>query len=250
MSRLLLAFALLLSPLLGRAQEAPSLNGHIDGRFYVSPTGAFKVTIPVLPELGGNISDTGNVVTFQDAFNVHVSIAVFPQDATQRWEMSTRGTKDYLAYFFANFVLGDFRQSFPGVEAESAKFLPGTMDGALLAYLLIPGGSMFMNRVPALGPTERVPVAKRGNLVFVKNGDIFVISTELAERVIEGKTYKKTTAEEDQILRQRLEDVVSKMQFLKPAPAPKAPTSTTPAPAAAAPAPAPTPSTASPAPAK
>jgi hypothetical protein len=66
---------------------------------------------------------------------------------------------------------------------------------------------------------DKPPVAKRGNLVFVKNGDIYVISTELAERVIEGKAYKKTTAEEDQLLRQRLEDVLSKIQFTKPAPA-------------------------------
>ena len=210
------------------------MNGRIEGRTYVSPTGAFKVTIPVLPELGGDITDTPNVVTFQDDFNTHLSIAVFPQDATQRWEMSTRGTRDYLAYFFANFVLPDFRQSHEGVQAESAKFVHGILDGALIAYTLIPGGSMFMHRVAGLSE-DNIPVAKRGNMVFVKNGDIYVISTELAERVIEGRTYKKTTAEEDQILRQRLEDIVNKMQFLKPAPA---------KPAASAPAPAPTPSAA------
>lgn len=228
MSRILLALAILTSFVAVRAQEAPPLHGTIDGRTYISPTGAFKVTIPVLPELGGQITDTANVVTFQDAFNVHVSIAVFPQDATQRWEMSTRGTKDYLAYFFANFVLQDFRQTFQGVEAESARYVPTLMGGSLLAYILIPGGSMFMNRVAALGPMDHPPVAKRGNLVFVKNDDIFVISTELAERVIEGKSYKKTTAEEDQILRQRLEDILSKMQFTKPE-SPR-PTSTAPAP--------------------
>jgi hypothetical protein len=219
MSRILLALALLVSGVALRAQDAPALHGRVEGRTYVSPTGAFKVAIPVLPELGGEITDTQNVVTFKDDFNVHVSIAVFPQDATQRWEMSTRGTKDYLAYFFANFVLADFRQTFEGVQAETAKYVPSLVDGALLAYILIPGGSMFMDRVAALGPMDKPPVAKRGNLVFVKNGDIYVISTELAERVIEGKAYKKTTAEEDQLLRQRLEDVLSKIQFTKPAPA-------------------------------
>lgn len=219
MFRHLLASAILISSVVLRAQEGPALHGSVEDRTYVSPTGAFKVTIPVLPELGGNISDTPNVVTFQDAFNLHVSIAVFPQDATQRWEMSTRGTKDYLAYFFANVVLPEYRESFDGVQAESARFIPGLMDGALIAYTLIPGGSMFLGRVAQLTP-DRIPVAKRGNLVFVKNGDIYVISTELAERVIEGRTYSKTTAEEDQFLRQRLEDVTRKMQFLKPA-APK-----------------------------
>lgn len=232
MSRILLVFALLTGVLAVRAQEAAPLHGRIEGRTYISPTGAFKVTIPVLPELGGDISDTPNVVTFQDDFNLHVSIAVFPQDATQRWELATRGTKDYLAYFFTNYVLADFKQNFEGVQAE-AKFIPSKLDGALIAFLLIPGGSMFMDHVAQLGPTDRVPVAKRGNLLFVRNGDIFVISTELAERVLEGKAYKKTPAEEDQILRQRLDDIVSKMQFLKPATKPASTSTTTPAPAPA-----------------
>jgi hypothetical protein len=195
--------------------QAQGLEGKIEGKSYVSPTGIFKVVIPVLPELGGDITDTPNVVTFQDDFNVHVSIAAFPQDATQRWELSTRGTKDYLIYFFSNFVLSDFKQTFEGVQIESAKFVPGMLDGALLTYLLIPGGTMFGHRVPQLS-ADRVPVAKRGNLLFVRNGHIFVISIELAERVIEGRSYNKTTAEEDEILRTRLVDIVNKIAFAKP----------------------------------
>jgi hypothetical protein len=74
---------------------------------------------------------------------------------------------------------------------------------------------MFGDRVPQLSP-DRVPVAKRGNLLFVRNGHIFVISTELAERVIEGRSFSKTTAEEDEILRNRLIDVVNKIAFAKP----------------------------------
>jgi hypothetical protein len=171
--------------------------------------------IPVLPELGGDITDTPNVVTFQDDFNVHVSIAAFPQDATQRWELSTRGLKDYLIYFFSNFVLSDFKQTFEGVQIESAKFVPGLLEGSLLTYLLVPGGTMFRDRLPQLGP-DRLPVAKRGNLLFVRNGHIFVISIELAERVLEGRSYNKTTAEEDEILRNRLTDIVSKISFAKP----------------------------------
>src|SRR5687768_12051066 len=117
------------------ALHAQGLEGKVEGKTYISPTGIFKVVIPVLPELGGDITDTPNVVTFQDDFNVHVSIAAFPQDATQRWELSTRGPKDYLIYFFSNFVLSDFKQTFEGVQIESAKFVPGMMDGALLTYL-------------------------------------------------------------------------------------------------------------------
>jgi hypothetical protein len=218
MSRYLLVLALLFAGLPLRAQDAPPppLEGKIEGKTYVSPTGVFKVTIPVLPELGGQISDTPNVVTFEDDFNTHISIAAFQQDATQRWELSTRGLKDYLVYFFSNFVLSDFKQAFEGVQIESAKFLPNTADGSLLAYILIPGGSMFMAKVPKVSVGEAPPVAKRGNLLFVKNGHIFVISIELAERVIEGKAYNKTKDQEDEILRQRLFDVVNKIQFAKP----------------------------------
>src|SRR5690606_26907758 len=112
------------------------------GRTYFSPTGAFNVTIPVLPELGGRIMDTENVVTFQDSFSVLCTIAAFPMDATQRWEHSTRGPKDYLAYFFANFVMPDFQETFRGARAESAVFAPSIGGGSLLVYVLLPGGSM------------------------------------------------------------------------------------------------------------
>lgn len=198
------------------AADVVPLVGRVDGRTYISPTAAFKVSIPVLPELGGSITDTENVVTFQDDFNVHISIAAFPQDATQRWEMSTRGLKDYLVYFFSNYVLGDFRQTFPDASIESAKFVPSALDGSLITYILLPGGSMFMDKIPMIagGP---IPVAKRGNQLFVKNGHIFVISVELTERVLERTTYKKTSAEEDEILRQRLNEVIVRLQFPKPA---------------------------------
>ena len=199
----------------GAPEVPPALEGKVEGRTYASPTGTFKVLIPVLPELGGEITDTPNVVTFQDDFNVHVSIAAFPQDATQRWELATRGLKDYLIYFFSNYVLADFKQGFEGVQMESAKYIPGTLDGSLLTYILIPGGTMFADRVPQLGNSDRVPVAKRGNMVFVKNAHIFVISMELAERVIEGKSYSKTTAEEDELLRNRLNEIVGRITFAK-----------------------------------
>jgi hypothetical protein len=199
------------------AQDAqPQLAGRIEGRSYLSPTGVFKVTIPVLAELGGEVTDTPNVVTFQDDYSLHVSIAAFPHDATQRWELATRGTKDYLVYFFSNFVLSDFRQAFPSAKIESAKFLPTTLEGALLTYMLVPGGTMFANRVPTVGLTERVPIAKRGNLLFVRNGHTFIISTELAERVIEGSSFKKTTDEEDELLRTRLLEMVGRITFSKP----------------------------------
>lgn len=214
MLRLTLAILLAAAVTTVRAQNADgALFGKIEGRSYVSPTGAFKIVIPVLPELGGDVTDSPNVVTFQDDFNVHVSIAAFPQDATQRWELSTRGLKDYLIYFFSNFVLADFKQTFAGVEIQSAKFIPSMLEGSLLTYILVPGGTMFGHRVPDIGLSTRVPVAKRGNLLFVRNGHIFVVSAELAERVIEGSLYSKTTEQEDELLRNRLNDVIGKISF-------------------------------------
>jgi hypothetical protein len=247
MLRPLVVFLLLVG--LARAQpdepSAGNLLGHIEGKLYVPPSNAFKVAIPVLPELGGSITDTDNVVTFQDEYNTHISIAAFAQDATQRWELSSRGLKDYLIYFFQNYVMADFKQAFEGVQIESAKFVPSMLGGSLITYILLPGGTMFADKVPTLGANEKPPVAKRGNLLFVKNGYVFVISIELAERIIEGKNYKKTTAEEDELLRQRLNDVVGKLQFTKPqTPAPEQATApTTPAPASTSSSAAPVPST-------
>jgi hypothetical protein len=195
----------------------PALYGKIATGTYLAPGGAYKISIPVLPELGGVVTDTENVVTFQDDFTTHVSIAAFPQDATQRWELATRGAKEYLIYFFSNFVMPDFQQRFEGARIESAVFLPTLQDGALLTYTLLPGGSMFAERATLSDTPDRTLVAKRGNLLFVKNGRIFVISTELAERVMERVNYKKTTAEEDKLLREHLLDLLSKIQFPKPA---------------------------------
>ena len=203
-------------PVSSASPPPPPLTGHLEGRVYVSPTGTFRIAVPVLPELGGTVVDTPNVVTFQDSFNVHVSIGAFPQDATQRWEYSTRGTQDYLVYFFSNFVMADFQQMFPGASVESAQYSPDILNGALLTFTLLPGGSMFSDKRAIAGPGEAPVVAKRGNLIFVRNDYVFVISTELAERVIEHRAYHKTTAEEDEILRKRLLDIFKKMEFTRP----------------------------------
>lgn len=215
MTRPLLAvFALTAASLCAQPEEQPSaLQGQLDGKYYVAPGGVYRIAIPVMPELGGKVNDTPNVVTFQDDFNVHISIACFPQDATQRWELSTRGIKDYLIYFFGNVVLPDFQRMLPGASVESAKFAPGVMDGGLLVYTLLPGGSMFGNQTAAFAKPDKPLIAKRGNLLFVHRGHIYVISTELAERVLERSNYHKTTAEEDELLRQRLIDLSDKIGF-------------------------------------
>jgi hypothetical protein len=214
--RFLSAVLLLASPAAfgADAPAAPPLSGKIAGHDYVSPTGAFSVEIPVLPELGGTVTDTANVVTFEDNFTVHISIAAFDQDATQRWELTTRGPKEYLIYFFTTFVLPDFLQRFPGTTVEdSARFIPALNNGTLLAFTLLPGGSMFADRAAVPGSDPKSIVAKRGNLLFVKAGHIFVISTELAEHVLERSLAKHTMEEENELLRQRLLGIVQKMEF-------------------------------------
>jgi hypothetical protein len=214
-------FALLLAAAAAacQAQDAPPpLIGSVDAGVYSSPTGAFKIEVPVLPELGGIVHDTGEVVTFRDSFGFQVTVGAFAHDATQRWELSTRGIKDYLIYFFSTYVLRDFKSFCPGATLQSAGFSADFLDGSLFTYVLLPGGSMFGDR-QVFRAGDDPPVAKRGNLIFVRNGFTFVISTELSERVTEGSRYNKTTQEEDQILRTRLLNLTKKMQFTKPAPA-------------------------------
>jgi hypothetical protein len=193
-----------------------ALHGKVEGHTYVSPSGLFRMAIPVLPELGGTVLDTDNVVTFGDNFKTHVSVAVFAQDATQRWENETQGRRDYLVSFFSNYVMPDFQQHANGAKIESARFLPGVQDGALIVYILLPGGSIFADRVSLSGDPDPSLVAKRGNLLFVRNEHVFVISTELAERVLEHNTYHKTTAEEDALLRARLLDLLNSIEFSSP----------------------------------
>jgi hypothetical protein len=195
------------------------LNGTVENGVYTSPTGTFKIEIPVLPELGGATHDTKNVVTFRDSFGLQISIGAFVNDATLRWQLSTRGTKDYLIYFFSNFVLPDFRKFCPGTHIESAGFSSDLMEGSLFTYILLPGGTVFGEQL-AFAPAGDPPVAKRGNMLFVRNGVTYVISTELSERVTEAGRFKKTPEEENLILRTRLQNIASNMALIAP-PAPK-----------------------------
>jgi hypothetical protein len=206
----------------------PPILGTVDHGVYTSPTGTFKIEIPVLPELGGAVHDTRNVVTFRDSFGLQISIGAFEHDATLKWQLSTRGTKDYLIYFFSNFVLTDFRQFCPGTRLESAGFSSDLMDGSLFTYILLPGGSVFADQLAFVPPGDP-PVAKRGNMLFVKNGVTFVISTELSEKVTEGSRYSKTPEEENVILRKRLQNIATNMVFLNAPVAAPAPVTVAPA---------------------
>ena len=208
------------SPLLcGLALSAVSavaapLVGRMDGENYISPTGQFRIRAPVLPELGGVITDTDNVVTFQDNFGTHISVACFPFDATQRWEHDTRGRRDYLLYFFTDIVMPNFTARFPDSRVESARYLPELHEGALIGYALLPGGSEFeqLRRVTDAPPADPV-TAKRGTLLFVRDRHVYAISTELAERATQRSTYKLTREQEDEQLSARLTAILERMSF-------------------------------------
>jgi len=196
------------------AQVSPSLLGHMEGEVYVSPTGEFRIPTPVLPELGGVITDTDNVVTFSDSFNTHLSIACFPMDASQKWELDTRSRRDYLLYFFTTFVLTDFQGRFPGSAIESARFLPDMLDGALITFSLLPGGSSFETKNSIVDAPPANPVtAKRGTMLFIRNHFIYVISTELAERATQRSTYHKTVEEENTQLSEQLINLSGRFVF-------------------------------------
>ena len=77
------------------AAESVGLIGKVAGDTYLSATGEYKIIAPVLRELGGTITDTENVVTFSDSYNTHISIACFPQDASQRWEYQKINPKSW-----------------------------------------------------------------------------------------------------------------------------------------------------------
>lgn len=194
-------------------QTPGPLIGRLAENQYLSPTGAFRVELPVSARLGGSVTDSENVVTFQDRFTTHQSIACFALDATQRHEDDARGRRDYLIWFLANFVQTDFEQRFPGARIESTRFLPDVQGGAFLAYNLLPGGSMFAHRIVTFN-RETPPVAKRGNLLFVRDGHIYILSIELVEKATLGAAHTMTVAEEDAELLKRLNGLLGKIVFL------------------------------------
>jgi len=219
MSRLsILSLILVLGASLASAQSPGpgGLHGEIIRGAYHAPNGTYSILLPVLPELGATVSDTPSVVVFRDQFSIHISIGAFPQDASQRWELSSRGLRDYLSYYFGSFVFPDFQQLFRGSRIESTVFEPDVMGGALVIYSILPGGTMFAHRRINIDPEAKEPDAKRGNLLFVRHGHVFVISVELAERVIEGSAYKLTTDQENALLRQRLEGVLENLFINRP----------------------------------
>lgn len=205
--------------LAGLAPAAAPLTGRIGGEHYVSATGEFRIRTPVLTELGGTIEDSASVVTFRDDYGTHVSIACFEMDATQRWELDTRGRRDYLLYFFTDIVMANFISRFPGSKIESARYLPELLEGGLIAYSLLPGGSSFAPPDLVTGPAApETLVAKRGTLLFVRHRHVYAVSTELAERATQRSSYKQTVEQENEQLSARLIALAGRMTFTRDQP--------------------------------
>lgn len=231
---LLASVCCLTFPLLALAQAQDSapvpLHGEIQDGQYISPTGLFQMPIPVLAPLGGTVSDSANVVTFRDAFTTSITVAVFPLSQAQVDEYHTIGSKDFLVQFFTNIVLKDLLSTYPGAAAESnARFISKLDGGAVLVYTLLPGGSAFNSRIELFPGQDAIPVAKRGNLAFVHDKNVILISSELGERSTERSLYKLTPAEQDLVLRSRLVALADSMILKSPATAPAAANTAAPA---------------------
>jgi hypothetical protein len=131
-------------------------------------------------------------------------------------EYESRGVQGFLTYFFTSLVMPDFAARYPGATIEDiGSYLPAIQGGAMLIFTRLPGGSFFAQRVEIWPPKEPV-VAKRGSLCFVKNGHVFVVSMELAERELERSTYHLTIPEENALLQRRLLALVARMEFNQP----------------------------------
>lgn len=189
---------------------------------YEAPNGEFALKIPVLGELGGQVREFNGGVLFFDAFTTHIAVLHIPMDATQRWELSTQGAKDYLVNFFAGAILPQYRSTGKEITVQSAKFLPSRNNGTVLTYTIQDGGSFFNNRLAFFGESDVLPKAKRGHMVFIKNEALVVISVELGEKSTERSLYKATQAEEDEVLKNRLIEISDSIVFKSQATAPAA----------------------------
>lgn len=191
---------------------APRLLGRIDGERYIAPGDTYSVPVPVLHGDNATVIDNGEIVVFKDKVATLLTIAAFRMPPVARWEYETTPPKDYLIAFFRDNILRDYAHEFPGSNIESARFLPEIFGGALVAFTLLPDGSVFTPATPR-APTAPPLIAKRGHFVFVRDGRVFVVAVELAERVTRSEGPALSIAEEDQVLFDRLVTVLTAMRF-------------------------------------
>jgi hypothetical protein len=198
------------------AESAPAparkLFGRVEGERYHAPGDVYSVAVPVFHGTDAVIMDTPEIVVFKDKVSTLLTIAAFKMPDIAKLQFEGMEPREYLIAFFRDNILRDYRHEFPESTIESARFLPDIFAGAMVSFTLMPGGSAFAPPGPA-NPAAKPPVAKRGHLVFVRNGTIYVVAIELAERVTQPATYKLTTQEEDRLLFDRLVTVLGALRY-------------------------------------
>lgn len=214
---LVIAASLTAQPLPDAAAPRTLLGKIEEGRYH-SPTGAFNVAIPALGGERPVVMDNPEIVVFKDNVRILVTIAAFRMPPLQKWELETTSAREYLIKFFRDYVMADYVEAFPESTVQSARLISDLEGGTLLVYTLHPGGSAFeVDLIDKKTAEANPPVALRGNLLFCRGEHVLVIATELAERVTESSTYVNDAATEDRILRERLLDIHSQMQFAQAA---------------------------------
>jgi|GEM_PF-263611 len=203
-----------LPPAASAPAPAPArrLHGRIEAERYFAPGDLYSVPLPVFHGTDSAVMDTAEIVVFKDKVSTLLTIAAFKMPAYEKWRFEGMEPKEYFIEFFRDSILRDYRHEFPESSIESARYLPEVFAGAMVAFTRMPGGSAFVPPPPA-NPLAPAPVAKRGHLVFIRNGYIYVVAIELAERVTQPTAYKLTTQEEDRLLFGRLVTVLEALRF-------------------------------------
>ena len=205
---------------LGAQVDPVALLGQIEDNRYIAPHGSYSITLPVQLDLQGTITDTREVVTFQDDFRIHASVACFKMESPHDREIETRGRRDFLIWFFRQQVQTQFQRRFPGAKIDEARYMPEVLDGALIVYNSLPNGTMFTKQVGLAHSTEQPIIAKRGSLLFLKGRHLYVVSAELAE-LLRDEEATVGSLEDDHIrLRKELLDLVGRITFTSAAVSP------------------------------
>ena len=191
---------------------ARKLFGRVEDERYHAPGDVYSVAVPVFHGTDAVIMDTPEIVVFKDKVSTLLTIAAFKMPDIAKLQFEGMGPREYLIAFVRDNILRDYRHEFPESTIESARFLPDIFAGAMVSFTLMPGGSAFAAPAPA-SPLAPAPVAKRGHIVFVRNGYIYVVAIELAERVTQPATYKLTKPEEDRLLFDRLVTVLAALRY-------------------------------------
>jgi len=206
-------------PLVASAAESGdfqpgSLKGRIENGRYYAPSNSFDIPLPMLVGDRPLVLDNPNIVVFRDDVRTMLTIAAIHMEPIDKWELDTTSAREFLIKFFRESVLADYREAFPGTSVESARLLNDVEGGSLLVHTLHPNGSAFeIDPIVRNDPATPPPIAKRGNLIFAHGDFVYVISSELADRVTESSTYTTDTETEDRILHDRLLEVHSKIHF-------------------------------------